>query len=1204
MECPHCNARNPLGATNCSRCHAPLGAAATLVAELTPPADSVGDAPTIVSQTPERSASKPPSMAVPTGWSVPSTGAAQLGSLQPGSLLGNRYEIIQILGQGGMGAVYKARDRELDRVVALKVIRPELAGLPEILQRFKQELILARKVTHRNVIRIFDLGEADGVKFITMEFIEGRDVKSILAEEGKLAPDRAVDIIQQVCLALEAAHTEGVIHRDLKPQNIMVDQQGRASVMDFGIARSLEFGGMTQTGAMIGTPEYMSPEQVRGEHVDARSDVFTLGIIFQQILTGTLPYQAETAMSSMFKRTKERAIPVRQLDPAVPQVVSDIVAKCLEIEPKDRFQSAREIYSALEAWKAGNAAPIRVPHVFRNRMKLVAGTVVALLLISLAVAFRGKIFSRGEKRAAGAVAPAISLAILPFHNASNDSSLDWLGASLAEMLQTDVGQSASLHTVSQDRLNQVLNDLRITPNSTIDPATLKQIGQFTSADRVVWGQYVKLGDQFRVDATLMDLKSQQSIPLKVEATGEKALLGTVDQLARSIRENLALAPAAVNELKTSAFTPSSKSVDALRDYTQGLKLSRQGNRLGAEQQFLAAVKEDPSFALAYAKLAQTYASLGYDKEAEQNARKALDLSSDLPSAEKYWIQATNARITSNYPKAIEAYENLSKLFPNDPQVQFDLGSVHENQGQFGPAHDHFAKALEYDPQYVDALLALGRVEIMRENPQVSLDFLNRALSLAVQLDEKQERADILHALGIAYGELNKADDALQNFQQALALRKQTGDKRGQASTLNEIALIQEGLGKPDLARSGFEEALKIAQEIGDKRGMGNALMNLGDLQRTRGEKADALNLTKQALQIEEDLGNESAQSMCLNMIGMVYFDNAQYEDALTYFKQALDMREKLGVLPDIAMTLTNIGEASAKMGRYDQALSSYLRALDLSRKAGDKRGIASASESAGKVFEYQGRFGAALDSLEDAFHNYQQLQDRSSFFAETQAYYGNALSLVGRDDDARKNLDEAMTLAQQLQTTATPLVAAILNFQGDRLFYRGDLKGARPLYDQALQTAMRAKDREEVLRAKFNQARLSVKDGRGSAVLSTLRSLAHDADGLGSKFLATECTVYAGEALIEAKDYSQARQVLEDAIRTSENLGARALLPPAHYLLALALRGSGDTAGADQHLQEAVKGLEEMHKESKSDALLKREDLRPIAEAGARLSPK
>src|ERR1700722_16522209 len=391
MDCPHCKTPNSSGAATCTNCRAPLGGnAGKMVAALTPPIGK--DAPTLVDgtsgYTPEPPSSSqttlddsaPASMAIPADWSVPSrnpvpvAGATlSLAAVKPGFLLGNRYEIVTMLGEGGMGAVYKARDRELDRMVALKVIRPELAESPEILQRFKQELILARKVTHRNVIRIFDMGDADGIKFITMEFIEGRDLKSLLVEKGKLPPEQAVDVVQQVCLALEAAHAEGVVHRDLKPQNIMVDQQGRASVMDFGIARSLEFGGATQTGALIGTPEYMSPEQVRGEHVDVRSDLFTLGIIFQELLTGAIPYKAETAMASMYKRTRERAIPVRQLNPDVPQYLSDVVAKCLEIEPKDRFQSAREMYDALEAWKNGSAAPIRlwtvrwVRHLVRKR---------------------------------------------------------------------------------------------------------------------------------------------------------------------------------------------------------------------------------------------------------------------------------------------------------------------------------------------------------------------------------------------------------------------------------------------------------------------------------------------------------------------------------------------------------------------------------------------------------------------------------------------------------------------------------------------------------------------------------------------------------------------------------------------------------------------------------------------------------------------
>jgi len=227
-----------------------------------------------------------------------------------GDVLGGRYEIVKLLGEGGMGAVYKAFDREVDRPVALKVIRPELASNSSMLARFKQELLLSRQVTHKNVIRIYDLGDADGVKFITMEFVEGRDLRALIHENKKLSPEEAVDVMQQVCQALQAAHSVGVIHRDLKPQNIMQETTGRILVMDFGLARTMEGDRMTQTGALVGTMEYMSPEQALGKELDQRSDIFTAGLILYELLTGNMPFQADTALASLIRRTQERAVPV------------------------------------------------------------------------------------------------------------------------------------------------------------------------------------------------------------------------------------------------------------------------------------------------------------------------------------------------------------------------------------------------------------------------------------------------------------------------------------------------------------------------------------------------------------------------------------------------------------------------------------------------------------------------------------------------------------------------------------------------------------------------------------------------------------------------------------------------------------------------------------------------------------------------------
>src|SRR5262245_53276074 len=289
-----------------------------------------------------------------TGSDVPGEASIYVNpaTLQPGDLLGARYEILSLLGKGGMGSVYKALDREVGRTVALKLIRPELASNPDMLARFKQELLTSTQVTHRNVIRIYDIAEADGVKFITMEFVEGDQLRQILLDNGKLPPEKAVEIIRQVCIALDAAHSVGIIHRDLKPPNIMQEAKtGRILVMDFGIARSMESEGMTQTGALLGTIEYMSPEQSMGKPLDQRSDIFAVGLIFYELLTGNVPYKAESAMASLLLRNQERAIPVVQLDTSIPKGISDIVAKCLERDLNQRYQNVQEILNDLDAFQ-------------------------------------------------------------------------------------------------------------------------------------------------------------------------------------------------------------------------------------------------------------------------------------------------------------------------------------------------------------------------------------------------------------------------------------------------------------------------------------------------------------------------------------------------------------------------------------------------------------------------------------------------------------------------------------------------------------------------------------------------------------------------------------------------------------------------------------------------------------------------------------
>jgi eukaryotic-like serine/threonine-protein kinase len=1129
--------------------------------------------------------------------------------LNPGDVLGGRYEILQLLGEGGMGAVYKALDREVDRTVALKLIRPALASNPRILARFKQELLTAHQVTHKNVIRIYDIAEADGVKFITMEYVEGSDLRHILIENGKLAPERVIEIIRQVCIALEAAHTAGVIHRDLKPQNIMQESKtGRILVMDFGLARSLESDGMTQTGALLGTIEYMSPEQSMGKPLDQRSDIFAVGLIFCEMLTGKTPYKADTAMASLLRRNQERATPAAELDATVPKGLSDIVAKCLERDLENRYQNVQEILQDLDAFQgarptlASMAGIAVAPPKSALPWKWIGiGSLVLVMLAGGWILKTGLVRSGSSNSSAGSVkAPELSLAILPFRNASGDNSLDWLGPTLADMLSTGVGQSAQMRVISPERLHQVLSDLRITQESPMDATMVGHIAESSSANAVFWGKYVRYNDKIRIDGTLQDLKHDRRYPITVDAPAEKDLSGTVSQIAEQIRQSLSVSAAAMKELKASSFQPSSKSTLALRDYTQGVRFLHDGRDLDAVQVLNAAVKEDPSFALAYSRLAEANSALGYDADAEKYSRKAIDLSQNLAPQERYRIEAIHARMMKDYPKAISSYQNLVAASPGDTDLQLTLGLLYEDTGAYQKAREQYAAVLKADPQSVEVLWKMGGVEIMSDNPQGSLDYLNRGLTLSIQQGNEEKKARILQATGIAYRLMNKPEEAMRNYQEALPIERRIGDKRGVAASLNEMAQVYALLGKGDAALASFNEAMQVRREIGAKKEIGDTLMDLGNFYEERGQHEQALKMLAESLQIQRDSDDKTYQAVLLNSIGSVYLSSGQYDNALTYFQQALQLREELKVPGEIVESVYNLGETNAKLGQYDEALKQYLRALDLYRGGGDKRGSAIDSYSMGSLFSRQARYGAALSSEEEALKTFKELNDRSSMMADILSGYGRTLAEAGREQEAQKILDEALNLARELKSQ--PLVAQTLNFQGDAALYRGDFKSAGTLYAQALQVASRTKDRDKVLEAKIGLAKVASKEGHTRQAISSFKSLAQEADSLGMKDLSVECSVGLAEAFVNAKDYSRARQELEPALSKAEKLGLKALLAKAHYLLATVLRETGNGGEAKVQYAAAVRLLDEIRKEAGAEKVIERADLKPIYEQSSRWS--
>lgn len=1130
------------------------------------------------------------------------------GPLQPGQAFGGRYHIIRLLGAGGMGAVYQAWDDELGVAVALKVIRPEITEDPaaarDLERRFKRELLLARQVTHRNVVRIHDLGEIDRIKYITMPYVQGADLAAVLRREGRLPVARALSIARQIAQGLQAAHEVGVVHRDLKPANVMLDEDDSAVIMDFGIARSTAGGGGTMLGAVVGTLEYMSPEQAKAQPADHRADIYALGLIIYDMLVGQRHARhAESAVAELMERMQNAPPPLGSSDPTIPEPVERVVTRCLQPDPAFRYQTTRELVSDLEALSANSTPTAAVlaagttagagakgSRVAVNRRILAAAAVI--VLVAGAAGYGVLRWRGGDTTPAAAPVTTVSVAVLPFQNATANAALDWLGPSVAEILSAEIGQTRGLRLVATERVFQMLRDLRLAPRD-LDAGALSRVREFSSAEILLAGRYAQFGAAVRLDVSVHRGSGAEPIALNVEARSESDIPDAVRRLAQQVRKALTV-DAAPDGASRAAFAPATSSVPALKAYTEGLQFSREGNHLEALKRFRSATEADTGFALAFARLAQTYSRAGYEAEAQQAARQAVEAAEKAPAEQRYLIDAMRARTVNDNAKAIEAYEHLTRMTPDDSQVLFDLATVYEATGAYDKAGEALRRVLEGDPRHPDALFAMGRIEIRRRNPQAALDPLNRALSVAIQAGNQEAKGAVLNAVGIAYKRLNKPEEALRYYGEALEIRRTIGDLRGAAASLSELGQVQVQLERRSDARVSFAEALKIRRQIGDKRGIGNTLIELGSLETDSGRHDQALALYRESLQIQTEVGNEDYQALSLNNIGNIYLLQGRYDEALTYFERALQIREKGSATVDTADTLHNVAETLAKIGQYDKALSQYLRALELRRTAGDSRGAAIESFSMGTLFEYRGRYAAALDARREALETFRKAND-PAWLGEILVGYGRTLVLLGRRDEARKTLDEAQAVARGARNVR--LIALALNASGDGHFYRGDFKSARADYQGALRALAGSPYRDVELAARLNLAKADVKEGRSRAAIAPLGALNREAASLRLRLLEAESAVYLGEALAGTGDLQAAVRQLQAAVGLSGNLGLQDVAAGAHLALAGVTARSGDRASAERHRLQARQIIDEIRREAGSDTLLGRHDLQKLAAA-------
>jgi eukaryotic-like serine/threonine-protein kinase len=583
---------------------------------------------------------------------------------QIGDLIGGRYEILQLLGEGGMGAVYKATDRALDRFVALKVIRPELASNPAILARFKQELLLAHQVTHRNVIRIYDLGEADGVMFITMEFIEGRDLRSLIREKQKFTPEEAVEVVQQVCQALNAAHSVGVIHRDLKPQNIMQDPTGRILVMDFGLARTVGGDGMTQTGAIVGTMEYMSPEQALGKDLDQRSDIFALGLIVFELLTGKTPFHAESALASLIKRTQERAVSVSDIDAQIPGALAGIVSKCLERDLDQRYQNISAILADLNTWKDKRAAgTIKFDAAVKPLGRtipwpLIAGIITVLALATIGFLFRDKLF----KPATARTPSAVSVLVADFTNHTGDPVFD---GTLEPMFNVALEGASFINAYNRGTARKLAQKLP-NPTDKLDeqPARLVALSQRIST--VIAGEISRRGNSYTVSAIALDAASG-NVLAKAEATAanKDQVVGTIPKLVAPIRNALGDSTPESVQLERAGGAFTAASLEVVHQYGMAMEQQFAGKTEEALGSFAKTAELDPNFARAYSGMTSAAIKLDRPADAEKYIKLAMEHVDRMTDRERYRVRGLYYGTSGNWQKCAEEYTQLVKAYPGD-----------------------------------------------------------------------------------------------------------------------------------------------------------------------------------------------------------------------------------------------------------------------------------------------------------------------------------------------------------------------------------------------------------------------------------------------------------------------------------------------------------------------------------------------------------
>ncbi len=750
MECPSCGTRNPEGAVSCSQCSSRLIETSLptlpLNSEEKPPSQIETELAPVDDATSETLFDAEQDTAV-AETSLPSFGA--------------RYETRRLLGKGGMGAVYLARDLELNREVALKEIRPELANQPEVLKRFKREIQLSSEVTHPNVLRVFDLGEAEGKKFLTMQYVEGEDLAGFLHRKGRLSLDETLNIFKQLCGALAAAHAKTVIHRDMKPENVMMTPDGIAFVTDFGLARSIQLSALTQTGSIMGTPHYMSPEQVKGNAVDAGTDVYALGVMLYEMLTGELPFTGESSFEIMMRRVQRDPRPASELNPGIPDFLRKILDRCLERDPALRYADAGEILADLEAERVETSLALEVRR-HRTKIGMVAGAVVVILILALgawmlrsrASPVAEEATTTAEDEAAASIADAPAVGVLPLQNLTGNDELDWFGQGLARLVSDNLAQSRHLRVLSMDRMSSLMKS---------------HDGQLSAAEAAAQGiaylfsgEILPAAEGYVVAGRLTDAAEEREIVSeRLEAVGTEELIWGSEQLASAVRRGLEIPPTETVDIYAADFAAGNP--EAYEFYDKGLSALSEYRYDAAEEALERALELAPEFTIARYRLAFALAETGRTDEALGLIQLAVTEADGLPEREARYIRAGEAYISRRYQEAETDYREILESYPYETEARYFLAHTLSSMERYEDEIEELEILAELEPESASIWSMLGEAHLFLGDLSLAITELQEYVRLETDSPNGH------HLLADAYRAQGELDLAASEYSKALEI---------------------------------------------------------------------------------------------------------------------------------------------------------------------------------------------------------------------------------------------------------------------------------------------------------------------------------------------------------------------------------------------------------------------------------------------------